>query len=531
MTNTSKDWPITRAELLGIYTPSARFRIVTTMLTILVYLFAIGVLSLFLWMILNRDASNVRWAYSFSLAVFLIKFVLDVRARVRRRRWNHEAPRIWDADGCICPWCREDVRTGPCPAHGVGPEHRSLLIAFYSKPVLHVPEDKDAPTLIEVVPRPPGIRHVSSRLKNWLKERKRIINDSDSSMASRVVGFLKLVVIYYASTIAVLVGLFLFLPALFPSPDGPGVMVLGFWLFSPILLFVHDPNRIFERVCASCGQQCPKLDQSFCNECGKDLQITGATARMRTGDVSTPAFTFAIVFGLSLALSPFIGGWVMDSLPAGARRVVYGQLGVPTGYFIDIDVPNLTPEEAMAKADLVLHLARPGGPGIPFSFDRDLIGLALEQDLLPESYREKAARTTASATLELEKSDDGWEIVVTPRIDPSLLDKERPRFAFGGVSIDGGPWSPGASWTLMHEDLDPDHRARFSNLRSESESTYRVPIELPSGRYEIEARCWILLDGGPYSSPDLEFDPEGNPEFPQEAIVYDLPISATVEVP
>ena len=529
MTNTSKDWPITRAELLGIYRPSARFRIVTTIMTVLVYLFSIGGLSLFLWMILNRDASNVHWGYSFWLAVFLINVVLDVRARVRRRRWNHEAPRIWDADGCICPWCREDVRTGPCTAHGVGPEHRSLLIAFYSKPVLHVPEDKDAPTLIEVVPRPPGIRHVSSRLKNWLKERKRIINDSDSSMASRVVGFLKLVVIYYAITTAALVGLFLFLPALFPGPDGPGAILLGIWLFCPILLFVYDPNRNFARLCASCDQRCPKLEQAFCNECGKDLQIMGATTRMRTNDVSTPAFTFAIVFGLSVVLSPFISGWVMDSLPADARRVVWRQLGVPSGYFMDIDVPNLTAEEAVAKADLVLHLARPGGPGIKYGFDRDLIGLALEQDLLPESYREKAARTTASATLELEKSDDGWEIVVTPRIDPSLLDKERPRFAFGGVSIDGGPWSPGASWTLMHEDLDQDHRAKSSYLRSES--TYRVPLELPPGRYEVEARCWIMLEGGTYSSLDLEFDLEGNPEFPQDAIVYDLPISATVEVP
>ena len=40
-----------------------------------------------------------------------------------------------------------------------------------------------------------------------------------------------------------------------------------------------------------------------------------------------------------------------------------------------------------------------------------------------------------------------------------------------------------------------------------------------------------MLDDGPYSSLDLEFDPEGNPVFPPQAVVYDLPISATVEIP
>ena len=530
MTNTSKDWPITRAELLGAYSLQRRVAIVINIGMILVYLAAIAGLSFFLWSIFSEDSTKVRWSYLIPVASpgFLIPG--DLLARAKRRRWKREAPRIWDADGCICPWCKADVRNDPCDAHGVGPEHRSLLIDFYSQPVLLEPKDKDAPRLIDSVPRPPGFRYATSRLRKWSSDQKKIIQNPESTTTQRLGSVLKLAGIYYSTTGVGLAGVFLFLPGLFPYPEGPGFMFLMFWLLWPLFAIVA-PNLKFERVCSSCQQQCPDLDQAFCNECGKDLQVPNATTRTFIGKPKTSLITMAFVFVLTMVLSPFIGEWLMDSLPGGARRVVHRQLGVPTGYFIDIDVPNLTPEEAMAEADLVLHLARPGGPGIQFSFDRDLIGLALEQDLLPESYREKAARATASATLELEKSDDGWEIVVTPRIDPSLLDKERPRFASGGVSIDGGPWSPGASWTLVHEDLDPNYRRGFSNLRSESELTFRVPVDLAPGRYEVEARCWIILRGNTYRSLDLEFDLEGNPEFPQEAIVYDLPISTTVEIP
>ena len=530
MTNTSKDWSITRAELLGTYTLPRRVAIVIDIGMILVYLAAIVGLSFFLWSIFSEDSTQVRWWYLWPVASPGFLIPTDLLARAKRRRWKREAPRIWDADGCICPWCKSDVRTGACDAHGVGPEHRSLLIDFYSQPVLLEPKDKDAARLIDSVPRPPGFRYARSRLKTWSANQREIIRNRESTITQRLGSLLKLAGIYYSVTGAVLLGVFLFLPGLFPSPGGSGFMFLVFWLLFP-LLFLMDTNLKFDRVCVSCQQQCPDLDQAFCNECGKDLQDPGATTRTFIGTPKTAPIMLIVVVFLTTALSPLLGDWLMGALPANLRRMVWGQLGVPTGYFVDIDVPNLTREEAMAEADLVLHLARPGGPGIQFSFDRDLIGLSLEHDLLPESYREKAARTTASATLELEESDDGWEILVTPRIDPSLLDKQRPRFAFGGVSIDGGPWSPGAPWTLVHEDLDPDHRREFSYLRSESELAFRVPIDLAPGRYEVEARCWLVLDGRTYSSLDLEFDPEGNPVLPQDTIAYDLPLMATIEIP
>ena len=203
------------------------------------------------------------------------------------------------------------------------------------------------------------------------------------------------------------------------------------------------------------------------------------------------------------------------------------------GYFNDLDVTQMTPEQAMAEADLVLQLARPGGPGIKFSFDRDLIGDALELGLLPESYRMQAARLTVSASIELERSDVGSEIVVTPRIGPSLMgNRADARFAFGGVSIDGGPRSPGAPWTLRFHDLDPDARERASSsLQPESRLAFRVPVDLAPGVHRIEARCWIVVDGSTPGKLDLEFDARGDPKFSPEAFVYDLPLVLDVETP
>ena len=57
------------------------------------------------------------------------------------------------------------------------------------------------------------------------------------------------------------------------------------------------------------------------------------------------------------------------------------------------------------------------------------------------------------------------------------------------------------------------------------------PVDLPPGIHEIEARCWIVAAGPYESSLDplvLEFDAEGHPIFPEEVVVYDLPIRASV---
>jgi hypothetical protein len=57
-------------------------------------------------------------------------------------------------------------------------------------------------------------------------------------------------------------------------------------------------------------------------------------------------------------------------------------------------------------------------------------------------------------------------------------------------------------------------------------------VDLDPGPHEIRARCWIVVDGPFWNRLELTFDADGNPEFPAQATVYDLPISTTmVEAP
>ena len=120
-----------------------------------------------------------------------------------------------------------------------------------------------------------------------------------------------------------------------------------------------------------------------------------------------------------------------------------------------------------------------------------------------------------------ERSANGDVIVIVPELTRSLLGDEGPQLLFGGVSIDGGPWSPGSSRSIAHHELASD----------EPPVTFRVSVDLPPGVHEIEARCWIVAAGPYMSSLDplvLEFDAEGHPIFPEEVVVYDLPIRASV---
>ena len=50
------------------------------------------------------------------------------------------------------------------------------------------------------------------------------------------------------------------------------------------------------------------------------------------------------------------------------------------------------------------------------------------------------------------------------------------------------------------------------------------------GFLSLQQLCWIVIYGYEWNPLDLVFDPDGNPDFPAKAKVYDLSISTTVEV-
>lgn len=523
----ARDWPITRSELRGRYRWSRKAKY-----AIGVIVFLIAIMNL---VVLGGVAASIRAIAGFDgLALIagmtLFPFVMMVIAIVIQRRlrikWEALVERVWEADGCICPWCKADVRSEPCEAHGVDSSHRDLLVAYYASPMLDN-QAESSRRLVEAVPKSPRRTRFFTGSFGWFKRQAETIRDHDADPATRRRATISVFSTWYA-LLACIVTIVILL-----VPDGMKYIFAGGftgWLLLMMpFFFMFNPMSIGPAKCKACGQQCHEKDQEICSECGADLRKPGAVTRKewskRNAVKSVPIL-------IAIYVMPFMAGFIVDQLPTQARQAIWSTIGAPTGYFANLDPSTMTAVQVEEEANLLLHLARPNGPGIEFNFDRGFIEQALDLGLLRESYREDAARATVSATIDLAGTDGDHRIVVVPRIDDSLLGNKGPRLAFGGISIDGGPWSSGAPWTLVHQDLDEWWRENSTarEPRMESQLDFRVPVTLTPGFHDVRARCWIVIDGYVWNELDLTFDADGNPEFPAQAKVYDLPISTTVEV-
>lgn len=133
----AEDWPITRSELRGRYRWSRKAKC-----AIGVIVFLITIMNL---VVLGGVAASIRAIAGFdglaliagmTLFPFVMMVIMIVIQRRLRIKWEVLAERVWEADGCICPWCKADVRSEPCEAHGVDSSHRDLLVAYYASPML-----------------------------------------------------------------------------------------------------------------------------------------------------------------------------------------------------------------------------------------------------------------------------------------------------------------------------------------------------------------------------------------------------------
>ena len=528
MSDSSNTWPISRSELVGRYRVPNRNRNILLIGAAVMLVGNIAVVFLISSMLQKTgvDFTIPFWLLFMASTPFLVLAIsLAIWWRMKSR-WEAEAPRIWDADGCICPWCKVDVRSEPCEAHGIDASHRDLLIAYYASPML----DNRAESykrLVDAVPRPPRRTRLFAGQLGWFKRQAETIRDHDADPATRRRATINMFLMWYALLACIVAACILLIPNGMKYVFASGFT--GWMLLMTPLFLLFNPVRIGPAKCKSCRQQCHERDQEICSECGADLRLPGAVTRK---EWSNRDAVKAIPILIAIYVLPFMSAFIVGRLPAPARQAIWGTIGAPSGHFKDLDLATMTKTRAREEADLALHLARPNGPGIEYSFDSDFIAKALDLSLISDSYREDAARTTVSASILLEDIDDVQEIVLIPRIDRSLLGNKGPRLAFGGISIDEGPWSPGASWTLVYEDLDEWWRANASSRdpRPESQLTFRTPVDLEPGPHEIRARCWIVIDGYDWNHLDLTFDADGNPEFPAQAKVYDLPINTTVEV-
>jgi hypothetical protein len=106
-----------------------------------------------------------------------------------------------------------------------------------------------------------------------------------------------------------------------------------------------------------------------------------------------------------------------------------------------------------------------------------------------------------------------------------------PRLVFGGVSVDGGPWSAPADWSLFLHDVEPFWRANGQlPALPEERLVFRADLgELPAGDHAIRARCWIVLHEQVWVRYTPSFDGSGGLLPPAGATVYELPLETTFE--
>jgi hypothetical protein len=222
---------------------------------------------------------------------------------------------------------------------------------------------------------------------------------------------------------------------------------------------------------------------------------------------------------------------IVSALPTPVRNAYWTTIRPPTSYWQNLTPPTMTQAEVDEAADLLIDCARPGRarPLFDFSF----LCNAERAGKLTPAILEKVARATVEATLEVEQDGDEVVATVTPAFGELILGAMKtPRLVFGGVSLDDGPWTKGADWSLFMHDLDSFWRTA-GQLRALPESqlvfTGRIK-DAPKGLQAVRARCWIVIHGPQWERYTPTFDENGELVPPAGAAVYPLDLRTTIEI-
>jgi hypothetical protein len=443
--------------------------------------------------------------------------VLAAIALRKSRHARTTLAQVWDARGAICPWCRVRIDEAPCADHGLSRADQPLLVAHWEALATN---DMAAisRTSQELSSRGKfGTRH---RFLLGMSRRAVAVFDDRASWRQRLVVVLVmagLFVLLYAAAMAAMKGRF------------HAVVDIEFVLMTPLLMFGFVAGlRNFRAPlhCRKCRQLCAAPAPNTCPECGADLTKPESLSRSRSQRLG---FLWMIPVGMLAFVVAINAGKLLSVLPVSAQVWLYsGPIKPPLDFFDDVAKKPLTKEEALAVADLALELS---APGLRISTS-GFIGDGVQSGLLPPIYSEKAARAVVKATLTVDTVRDA--IVTT--VDPLFASRDEvaaaaPRLVFGGVSIDGGPWTKGADWSLFEHDLDPFWRTRGQlPALPESQLVFTARFEgVAPGTHTVRARCWIVVWGPPWQRYVPAFDANGVVVPPTGALgVYPLDLEATV---
>lgn len=463
--------------------------------------------------------------------------------RRSNRRWNALHGEIWEAEGCVCPWCRERVDATPCRKHGFTRAEHPLLVRYWESMAL-----KDVGGISEASRalllrrrRTTMLSRAASVITSPFLKYVAIVNADDATPLQRLRAALPSIAVQYAVVLVLGFAVWCFAgrSALLATVSG----CWWFFLIVPIMVMAGPIWKVGKLRCTKCGQLCASDRPTFCPECGSNLTLPAAVSRTeRRG--GPWRFALAAAPALFILGVPPLVRSVVAILPLNARTTMYAWTRPPYDYFSSLTPATMTQAEVDAALEVLIACAGPDGPK-PL-YESDFLKNALALGKVTPETAERAARAVVEATLEVAREGDALVATVTPRFGELVFGLDRaPRLVFGGISLDGGRWTPPDERSLSAHNLDPFHRgaakpgahvdfvarvdfAARVDLAARADFTAREDDAPPDAR-AVRARCWIVVWGPSWEPYRPEFDERGELVPPPGALVYPLELSATVD--
>ena len=528
---TVTDWTITKAEWDGVQRRT-RFANTITWVTIAAQLLIAALLLAAPSLLPLFVDLPFRIPQSFTLivAVPLLLFAsLQLYLHlVTEPRWDRFRPVVWQARGCACPWCQTRVDDQPCMRHGFSRAHHALLLGHWEA-VATMDLARAARLrrdLRAAAPRMPPHWRVLAPIARVFAAYQIAANDPDSTPWRRLRAALP-----WLALEIVAVAVLAVVAALFVERRFVISFLSGCWPFIVLTPFMAmiGPGMLRGRLrCTACNQPCTTERSTQCPECGADLTRPGAVTRVES-QFGKRAPLMLVPLLLLLA-APYLGRALVSALPSSVRHAVYRATEPPHGYWRNLVPATMDADEIAAATDLLITHAAPGGARPLFDFD--FLPNAIAAGKLPDEAIERAARAVVRARLEVTSEDDRIAAIVRPEFGELVFGRDRtPRLVFGGISVDGGPWTPPAAWSLFLHDIEAFWRenARLRVL-PEEKLVFRTDLgALPAGIHTVRARCWIVLHGAAWERYAPAFDADGGliPPSP-ETRIHELMLETTI---
>ncbi len=456
------------------------------------------------------------FAATLSFAVWMHRMQERCRAALPIVRREH---------GCVCPKCFATVTHQPCPRHGVNAAQQRDLMELWEATVLQ--QWTRLPSVTARIfsgARPSGRRAMPRPLRplRWLRE---------TAADDRQPAWKRFVAMGVWCGLFMGVWLLVMRLVVGPMAIGPQCMLI---VVMPMvfLAFFRGPARTRDR-CAACGQECAVPHPPACPECGASLSAAGAVTSTRTLRPTLLRVLVSSAAVLVAMLLPAVIGmpFVLTHLPTGLLLSSAEVMGPGALLFKELQSRPMSDAEWARAADVMIEGAAPGSGQRVYDFGLFTRGLA--GGMLAPEYAERAARATVVATLEARVQGAELRAKVVPQLGENLFMTRTIRIVSGGFSLDGGPLSPSATWSLEPGDLDPIMRSVVGNPIPESKLVFEhawPAAGLEPGEHTVRARCWIVVAGTRGIPFKPLFDADGNIVPPQGGLVYDLPLETAVRI-